>query len=42
MWHEDKFEKGWDWRSWYLDPKGGDMAEWPEALRVREFPKEVK
>ncbi len=20
------------------DPKGGDMAEWPEALRVREFP----
>jgi hypothetical protein len=20
------------------DPKGGDMAEWPEDLRVREFP----
>lgn len=20
------------------DPKGGDMAEWPEGLRVREFP----
>jgi len=19
-------------------PKGGDMAEWPEDLRVREFP----
>ena len=22
-----------------LDPKGGDPAEWPEDLRVREFPK---
>jgi hypothetical protein len=21
------------------DPKGGDMAEWPEDLRVRQFPK---
>ena len=21
------------------DPKGGDMAEWPADLRVREFPK---
>lgn len=20
------------------DPKGGDPAEWPEDLRVREFP----
>ncbi len=20
------------------DPKGGDIAEWPEDLRVREFP----
>jgi len=23
------------------DRKGGDMAEWPEELRVREFPKRV-
>lgn len=23
------------------DKKGGDMAEWPESLRVREFPKAV-
>lgn len=23
------------------DKKGGDMAEWPEDLRIREFPKEV-
>lgn len=23
------------------DPKGGDWSEWPEDLRVREFPKEV-
>ena len=23
------------------DPKGGDMAEWPEELRVRQFPKAV-
>ncbi len=22
-----------------IDPKGGDMVEWPEDLRVREFPK---
>ena len=21
------------------DPKGGDMAEWPEGLRVREWPR---
>jgi hypothetical protein len=21
------------------DPKGGNIAEWPEDLRVREFPK---
>lgn len=24
------------------DPKGGDMAEWPEDLRVREFPMEIE
>ncbi|MBK8270202.1 MAG: phage Gp37/Gp68 family protein [Planctomycetes bacterium] len=24
-----------------LDPKGGDWDEWPEDLRVREFPKEA-
>jgi hypothetical protein len=23
---------------WPEIPKGGDMAEWPEDLRVREFP----
>ena len=22
-----------------VDPAGGDMAEWPEDLRVREFPR---
>ena len=25
-------------RLWLHDRKGGDMAEWPEDLRVREFP----
>jgi protein gp37 len=26
--------------AWKLkDPKGGDMSEWPEHLRVREFPR---
>ncbi len=25
-------------RRFLLDPKGGVMSEWPEALRVREFP----
>jgi hypothetical protein len=23
----------------FSDPKGGDPTEWPEDLRVREFPK---
>ena len=23
----------------FKDPHGGDMAEWPEDLRVREFPR---
>ncbi len=27
------------WRHWLKDPKGGDPGEWPEDLRVREFPK---
>lgn len=26
-------------RLWLKDPAGGDMAEWPEDLRVREFPR---
>jgi hypothetical protein len=25
----------------FNDRKGGDMAEWPSELRVREYPKEV-
>lgn len=25
-------------RAWLSDPAGGDMAEWPSDLRVREFP----
>lgn len=29
------------WVAGFKDKKGGDMAEWPEELRVREFP-EVK
>lgn len=33
----------WETPGWHRlklrDPKGGDMAEWPEDLRVREFPK---
>jgi protein gp37 len=27
------------WRVLLFDRKGGDMSEWPEDLRVREFPK---
>lgn len=26
------------WRLWLRDRKGGDLLEWPEDLRVREFP----
>jgi len=26
-------------RLWLRDRKGGDPAEWPEDLRVREFPR---
>jgi hypothetical protein len=25
----------------YLNRKGGDMSEWPEDVRVREFPRRV-
>ncbi len=28
----------WAWRAGLRDRKGGDPAEWPEELRVREFP----
>jgi hypothetical protein len=31
-------EKSIDWFPELKDPKGGDMNEWPEDLRVREFP----
>lgn len=27
-----------NWRIELRDPKGGDPAEWPAALHVREFP----
>jgi len=29
----------WAWRAGLQHPKGGDPAEWPESLRVREFPR---
>jgi len=29
----------WLWRAGLKDAKGGDMAEWPGNLRVREFPR---
>ena len=28
----------WAWRAGLKDPKGGDPATWPKALRVRQFP----
>lgn len=31
----------WAWRARLTDRKGGDIEEFPEALRVREFPREV-
>jgi protein gp37 len=31
---------GGEWRISLYDRKGGDMAEWPEDLRVREFPRD--
>ena len=27
------------WYEGFSDPKGGNMAEWPHDLRVRQFPK---
>jgi protein gp37 len=30
--------EGWAWRMGLANRKGGDPAEWPEDLRVREFP----
>jgi hypothetical protein len=31
----------WAWRAGLADKKGGDPYEWPDDLRVREFPKGV-
>lgn len=31
-------EHRWLWRAGLVDRKGADLAEWPEHLRVREFP----
>lgn len=36
----DGFESRWLWRAGLKSRKGGDMAEWPDALQVREFPGE--
>jgi protein gp37 len=32
------FDSRWLWRAGLKDRKGGDPSEWPEALRVRQFP----
>lgn len=32
-------QRVWQWRAGLRDRKGGDPAEWPEHLRVREFPR---
>lgn len=39
-WHEDPARQyqGADARILLADPKGGDLDEWPEDLRIREFP----
>lgn len=38
--HVHEVSDGGQLKSWFPnDPKGGDMSEWPEDLRVREFPK---
>ena len=34
----DGYEKPYRTEPELADRKGGDMAEWPEDLRVREFP----
>jgi hypothetical protein len=30
-----------EWANGASDSKGGDPSEWPEDLRIREFPKEM-
>ena len=35
---QDDLVEGTDWRRVYRDRAGGDPAEWPEDLRVREYP----
>lgn len=35
-------EERWLWRAGLMDRKGGDMSEWPDDLRVREFPRKLK
>ena len=37
-WNDKEMDERWYER--LSHPKGGDMSEWPEDLRVREFPKE--
>ena len=39
--HADRAPSGesWAWRAGLRDRKGGDPSEWPDSLRVREFPK---
>lgn len=39
-WTRISTQTGEHWRKYYRlkDKKGGDMSEWPESLRVREFP----
>jgi protein gp37 len=32
------FSSRWLWRAGLTDKKGGDMAEWPDELQIREFP----
>lgn len=36
-WHDGT--RQWLWSAGYSDRKGGDPIEWPEELRVREFPR---
>lgn len=35
---QDDLVEGTDWRRVYRDRAGGDPAEWPEDLRVRQYP----
>lgn len=32
------YPPGYSGLPWIKDKKGGDVNEWPESLRVREFP----